>query len=95
MTIAYQEGKAKAEEDFGLRTAGDSFHKGLPRNDHHTSAGRLAKALTDMDAEVSDPKEERKSRLDRHVRWGAAGSPYGTGASSFDYSGIGNDGAAI
>jgi len=95
MNLAYQEGKARAEEDFGLRTAGDSFHKGLPRNDEHTGAGRLAKTLSDLDSERPVPKEERKGRLDRLTRWGAAGSPYGTGSSSFDYSGIGNDGAAI
>jgi len=95
MNLAYQEGKARAEEEFGLRTASDSYHKGLPRNDLHTGAGRLAKAMTDLESPVVAPKDSRKGRLDRHVRWGAAGSPYGTGASSFDYSGIGNDGAAV
>jgi hypothetical protein len=75
MNLAYRAGQAKAEEDFGVRTAGDAYQRALPHGDMRVSAERLAKTLTG--------------------RWGSPTSPYGVGASSFDYSGIGRDGAAL
>lgn len=95
MNLAYAEGKARAEEDFGLRTAAEGLHRALPHGDMNVSAERLAKHLTDMDSGVTPLKDERKKRFGNPVRWGSVSTPYGTGSSSFDYSGIGRDGAAI
>jgi hypothetical protein len=95
MTLAYEEGKARAEEDFGLRTAQDSFKRGLPHGDMNVSAERLAKHLSTMDPGVVTAKDEKRKRFGNPVRWGAVSTPFGVGASSYDYSGIGRDGAAI
>ena len=95
MNFAYEEGKARAEEDFGLRVASDGYRRALPHGDMNVSAERLAKHLSTMDSGIAQPKEERKSRLDRPTRWGSVSSPWSVGASSHDYSGIGRDGAAI
>lgn len=81
---AYKEGAAQAEEDFGLRTAA-----------MNVSAERLAKTLSSLESGASKGKDARKSRLERPTRWGAVSSPWSVGASSYDYSGIGRDGAAI
>lgn len=94
MNLAYAEGRSKAEEDFGLRLAADSLHRSLPQGDMNVSAERLAKVLTELDPGVRPPKGEETKRLERPVRWGESSSPYGANASSFDYSGIGRDGAA-
>jgi hypothetical protein len=95
MNLAYRAGQAKAEEDFGVRTAGDAYQRALPHGDMRVSAERLAKTLTGLDTPQGPRDEIRKSRLDRPTRWGSPTSPYGVGASSFDYSGIGRDGAAL
>jgi hypothetical protein len=95
MNLAYAEGQAQAEEEFGLRTAGDAYKRGIPHGDMNVSAERLAKHLSSMDSGVSLPKDERKKRFGNPVRWGGVTTPYGTGTSSHDYSGIGRDGAAI
>jgi hypothetical protein len=95
MNLAYAEGKARAEEDFGLRTAGDSLHRALPHGDMNVSAERLAKHFSTMDNGVVPLKEERKKRFGNPVRWGGVTTPHGVGSSSYDYSGIGRDGAAI
>jgi len=93
--LAYAEGQARAEEEFGFRTAGDSYQRAIPHGDMNVSAERLAKHLTDLDPGVSPLKDEGKKRFGNPVRWGAKSSPFATGASSYDYSGIGRDGAAI
>jgi hypothetical protein len=95
MNLAYEEGKARAEEEFGLRTAADSFQRGIPHGDMRVSAERLAKRLSTLDPGVNVAKDERKKRFGNPVRWGGVTTPYGVGASSYDYSGIGRDGAAI
>jgi len=95
MNLAYAEGKARAEEDFGVRTAGDSYQKGLPHGDMNVSAERLAKHLATMDSGIETPKDERKKRFGNPVRWGSVTTPFGTGSSSYDYSGVGRDGAAL
>lgn len=95
MNLAYAEGKAKAEEEFGLRTAADAYQRGIPHGDMNVSVERLAKHLSLMDPGVSLPKDERKKRFGNPVRWGGVTTPYGVGASSYDYSGIGRDGAAL
>jgi hypothetical protein len=95
MNFAYQEGCSRAAEDFGLRTASDSLQKGIPHGDMNVAAERLAKHLSTMDSGVAPKKDERNKRFGNPVRWGSVSTPYGTGASSFDYSGIGRDGAAI
>ena len=95
MNLAYAEGMTRAEEDFGLRTASDSFKRGMPRGDMRVHAERLADRLSSMDSEVSADNDPKPKRFGNAVRWGAASSPYGTGSSTYDYSGIGRDGAAI
>ncbi len=95
MNLAYAEGKARAEEDFGLRTAADSFQRAIPHGDMNVAAERLAKHLSTMDAGVTVATDERWKRFGNLVRWGAVSSPWGVGASSYDYSGVGRDGAAI
>jgi hypothetical protein len=95
MDTAYTEGCRQAEEDFGLRVAADGFRRPLPHGNPAIGAERLARTLTDLEPLHVAPKSERKSRLDRHVRWSNPASPYSTGASSYDYSGIGRDGAAL
>jgi hypothetical protein len=95
MNIAYAEGKARAEEDFGLRTAADSFQRAIPHGDMNVPAERLAKHLSVMDPGVASPKEEKRQRFGNPVRWGDVSTPHGTGASSFDYANVGPDQAAI
>lgn len=95
MNLAYDEGKARAEEDFGLRTAGDAFQRALPHGDMNVSAERLAKRLSTLEDQVLPSKDEGKKRFGNPTRWGNPTSPWGVGASSYDYSGIGRDGAAI
>lgn len=95
MNTAYEEGRRQAEEDFGLRIAMDYFRRPLPHGDPRVGAERLAKTLSDLQPMHRAPKEERRNRLDRHVRWSSPASPYSTGTPSYDYSGIGRDGAAI
>lgn len=95
MNLAYAEGKARAEEEFGLRTAGEGMHRAIPHGDMNVAAERLAKHLSGLESPVVGPKDERKSRFGNPVRWGAVSSPWGVGAASHDYSGIGRDGAAI
>lgn len=95
MNLAYAEGKARAEEDFGLRMAGDNLHRAIPHGDMNVSAERLAKHLSTMDSGVTSRKDERAKRFGNPVRWGAVTTPHGVGSSSFDYSGIGRDGAAL
>jgi len=95
MNSAYDEGRIRAEEDFGLRIAADMFRRPIPHGDMNVGAERLAKTLSDLESPIRPPKEQRVNRLDRATRWGQPGSPYGTGASTHDYSGIGRDGAAI
>jgi hypothetical protein len=95
MNLAYQEGKARAEEDFGLRTAADAYQRGIPHGDQRLPVERFAKHLSTMDPEVGPLPDERKKRFGNPVRWGGVTSPYGTGAQSNDYSNIGPDQAAI
>jgi hypothetical protein len=95
MNLAYAEGIARAEEDFGLRLAGDNFQRAIPHGDMNVSAERLAKHLSSMDSGVPTMKDEGKKRFGNPVRWGNATSPFATGTSNYDYSGIGRDGAAI
>lgn len=95
MNHAYAEGKAKAEEDFGLRVASDALQRAIPHGNMNVAAERLAKHLSTMDPGVVPMKDERKSRFGNPVRWGPTSSPWSTGASSHDYSGIGRDGAAL
>jgi len=94
MNLAYAEGKARAEEEFGLRTASDSYHRGMPEGDMRVSAERLAKHLSGLEDEAPS-QDEKKKRFGNPVRWGGVTSPWGVGASSYDYSGVGRDGAAI
>lgn len=95
MNLAYQEGKARAEEDFGLRTAADAYRRGIPHGDQRLPVERLAKHLSGMDPGVEVPKDERKKRFGNPVRWGGVTTPHGTGASSYDYSNVGPDQGAI
>ena len=95
MNLAYQEGKARAEEDFGLRTASDAYKKGIPHGDPGLPVERLAKHLSTMESGFEVPKDERKKRFGNPVRWGGVTTPHGTGASSYDYSNVGPDQAAI
>lgn len=95
MDRAYEEGCRQAEEDFGLRVAADGFRRPLPHGDQRVGAERLARTLTDLEPMHRAPKDERKNRLDRNVRWSNPSSPYSGLSSSYDFSGIGRDGAAI
>jgi len=98
LPYAYKEGEVQAAEDFGLRTAAmnsSGYQRALPQGDIRVSAERLAKTLSSLESGASKGKDTRKSRLDRPTRWGAVSSPWSVGASSYDYSGIGRDGAAI
>ena len=95
MNLAYQEGKARAEEDFGLRTAADSYRRGIPHGDQGLPVERLAKHLSTMDSGITTPKDERKKRFGNPVRWGGVTTPHGTGSSSYDYSNVGPDQGAI
>lgn len=95
MNLAYAEGKARAEDEFGVRTAADSFQKGIPHGDMNVAAERLAKHLSTMDSGVLSKRDEGRKRFGNPVRWGDATSPWGVSASSYDYSGIGRDGAAL
>lgn len=95
MNLAYTEGRTRAEEDFGLRTAGDSFHRALPHGDMNLPVERLAKHLSGMPSETMKPKEERRFNLERDPRWGPQTTPHGSQAGGHDYSGLGFDGAAI
>ena len=94
MNLAYAEGKARAEEEFGLRTASDGYHRGMPEGDMKLPVERLAKHLKGIE-DHAPSKDEGKKRFGNPVRWGGVTSPWGVGASSYDYSGIGRDGAAI
>ena len=85
--FAYKEGAVQAAENFGLQA--------LPQGDMRVSAERLAKTLSSLESGASKSKPVRKSRLERSTRWGPVSSPWSVGASSYDYSGIGRDGAAI
>lgn len=95
VNLAYAEGKARAEQEFGVRTASDSFKKGIPHGDMNVSAERLAKHLSTMDSGVTPGKDELRKRFGNPVRWGGVTSPWGVGSSSYDYSGVGKDQAAI
>jgi len=95
MNLAYEEGKASAEEDFDLRTAGDAFQRALPHGVMHVTTELPAKTLSNLDSQVVPSKDEGHKRFGNPTRWGNPTSPWGVGASSHDYSGIGRDGAAI
>jgi len=95
MPLAYFEGKARAEEEFGVRVAAHAMRGSMASNDAHTAPGRLAKMLSSIDTGTSQKKETRPTRFGNPVRWGAVSNPHGSTSSSFDYSGIGRDGAAI
>ena len=95
MNLAYQEGKARAEADFGTRLAFDAYQKGIPHGDMGVSAERLAKTLATMSTGLEVPKDEKKHRFGNPVRWGGVTTPHGTGASSYDYSNVGPDQGAI
>lgn len=94
-SFAYAEGRARAEEDFGLRTAADAFQRGIPHGDMNVAAERLAKHLSDMDSDIPMKKDEQRRRFGHPVRWGPVSSPFSATSSTYDFSGVGRDGAAI
>lgn len=95
MNFAYEEGKCQAASDFGVRLASDTLHRGIPHGDMNVAAERLAKRLSTMEGLAPGLRDEKKNKLDRETHWGAPTSPWATSSPSYDYSGIGQDGAAI
>jgi hypothetical protein len=93
--LAYAEGRIRAEEDFGVRTAAHAMQHAIPHGDMNVAAERLAKHLTDMDPGISPERDKRRERFGNPVRWGGVSSPWSGGSPTYDYSGIGRDGAAI
>lgn len=92
MTSVFDIGRARALDDFGVRTA--MFKRPLPHGDTHAGAERLARLLSGADDSMREAKTPRTKSVDRATQWGEKFSPYATLSPSHDYSGLGSDTAA-